>query len=315
VRHVRTRILGIGLLVALFAGAFGASSALAAKDPYSVNTWGQYKDCPYENPEIEECFYGRTNGGAEGGEFQYGHIRVLLSKPIVIQGGAKFNENNEQEVKPAVNGGETLESPELKVVKGLNVITPKVQTEAEWPTALKESFNAAKKAKETQAFVKIEMAGNECFEVPGCLNTEAIVNEEGIAFRLSLKVKVTSPWLEKLGGGPCYIGSDEHPIKQNLTTETAGNFGEGIEFNAPEYNNVEIFNSELVDTHWHIEPASGPNGCGGPEYESYIDGALGNLLEINRADKTGITWLKGNLHDANSHKVNEEHEAGNPELP
>ena len=144
------------------------------------------------------------------------------------------------------------------------------------------------------------MAGNECFEVPGCLDTENILFEEGMAFRLPLKVKVTSPWLEKLGSGPCYIGSDENPIHINLTTEGAGRRGEprlqrSIHQHLPARQ--QAGGLRLA----HPEEASGPKGCGGA-YESYVDKAL-NCAEANTRNgaelaKTGIVVLQGNLHDA-----------------
>jgi hypothetical protein len=302
VRHMR--MLGFCLVAVFAMGAVFAGSALAKKDPYSTATWAQYKYCPYENYESEEltdCFYGRTSGGSGGGEFQYGHVRVKLKYPIVIQGGFK-GAGQEIEVSPALReGGQTLEDPEPEpIVKGLNTITAKVQEEVEWPEALKESFKAAKKANETKASVKIEMAGTECYEVPGCLSTENLLFEEGVAFRLSLKVTVHSAWLESLGGGPCTIGTDEHPIKQLLTSEAAGRAGE-LTF-SPTFTQVELKDSKLVDTAWHIEPESAPSGCGGPEYESYVDAALSDVLELYPW-KTGITWLTGDLHDASMNAV------------
>jgi hypothetical protein len=307
------RILGLGLAVAVVASAFAAASASAAKDPYNDNTWGQYADCPYENEELTDCFYGRTYGGKEGGEFQYGHVRVLLNKPVIIQGGFKGEEDT-IEVSPPLNGVEAVESGPETIVHGLSVITTKIQENANWPQELKESFAAAKKNKETKATLKIQMAGNECFEVPGCLDTESLLfrSLEPPAFRLALKVTISNAWLEKLGGGPCQIGSDEHPIKQNLITGEAGNTGT-LSFNK-EFTNLQVENSELVDTKWHIAPESGATGCGG-EYESYVDDALNKALELNEASRTGITWLHGNLHDGYREAVQGKHEEGNPELP
>jgi hypothetical protein len=307
VRHVR--MLGLCLVAVFAVSAVFAGSALAKKDPYNVNTWGQYKYCPYENTELTDCFYGRTNGGKEGGEFMYGQVRVLLNKPIVIQGGYKgFGE--EVEVSPAVNGGETLEDPEPeKIVKGLKTITPLIQEQAKWPQALMESYATAAANKETNhASLTVEMAGNECFEVPGCLNTGNLLFEEGTAFRLALKTTIHNAWLESLGGGPCTIGSDEHPIEQHLTSEGAG-YVEGFH-NNQEFTNLELYGTKLVDTTWHIYQASGASGCGNAEWESYIDKALNILLHVEtpgghepEANKSGITWLTGNLHDANRKAV------------
>jgi hypothetical protein len=302
VRHVRMRILGIGLLVALFASAFGASSALA-KDPYTQNTFQQYKHCPFNAPEITDCFTGITLGGATGGYFQYGSVLAKLSKSITIQGGYKGAGSSIEVIAPE-DGAKLLESPPEPIVKGLNVITAKIQTQAEWPEALKASFAEAKANKETQATATIEMAGNECTTVPGCIYTESILFEEPEppAFRLPLKVKVGNAWLEKLGG-TCLIGSDENPIKQDLVSSGAGTSGE-LKFEEPTFESLELAGSRLVDVGWHISKAQGANGCGGPENEAYIDRALNIALEVEspegneRVGKKGVTVLSGNLHDS-----------------
>ncbi len=266
-----------------------------------MNTWGQYKYCPYENPTVTDCIAGVTLGGSKGGFFEYGKVKVKLDKSIILQGGLR-GENPTTEVVPAVRGGASLEAPELKVTGGIGLFTKAFQEQQKWPAALTESWKAAKKAKEAGVNVKIETAGSECFEVPGCVNVENILIESGVAFNLPLKVKITAPWLEKLGSGPCYIGSDEHPIHINLTTEGAGSAGSsGVKFNE-EFDNIEIPGSQLVDTRWKIEAASAPKGCGG-EYESYIDAGLEKLLEMSSPKRTGIVVLKGNLHDGLAEQV------------
>jgi hypothetical protein len=297
------RILGIGLLVALIASAIGAGSALA-KDPYSVNTFQQYKHCPFNAPEITDCFTGITLGGATGGYFQYGNVLTKLSKSITIQGGYKGAGNSIEVIAPE-DGAQLLESPAEPIVKGLKVITPKIESEAEWPEALKASFAEAKANKElNKATATIEMAGNECTTVPGCIDTESILFEEPEppAFRLPLKVKVGNAWLEKLGG-TCMIGSDEHPIKQDLVSSGAGSAGE-LKFEEPTFESLELAGSRLVDVDWHISKEQGANGCGGPENEAYIDKALNIALEVEFANgneptwKKGVTVLSGNLHDS-----------------
>jgi hypothetical protein len=302
VRHLR--MLGGVALLAIVATALFAVPAMAKKSPYNENTWGQYKACPYEKEysEVTDCFAGITAGGSEGGFFEYGLIKVKLNKPISLQGGFK-GAGSEIEVVPATHGYETLESPEFAVTKGLKVITPLIQEEAEWPQSLKESFKAALKAKEGTANIKIEMAGNECFEVPGCLDTESILFEEGTAFRLPLKVKITSPWLTTLGGsGPCLIGNDENPIHINLTTSGAGRAGT---FSAnEEFTNLNFANTKLVDVGWHIPKVSGASGCGNAENEAFIDKALNIALEVEYPQgaeltgKKGLVVLTGGTHDA-----------------
>jgi len=301
------RIIGLCLAAVFVIAAVAATSASAKKDPYTTKTWTQYKYCPYEQEQEGICYVGRTSGGSQGGFFQFGKINVKLNQPIVLQGGAYNSGNGENFVTPATNGGSTLEAPELKVTNGLRVITPLIQAGAEWPQALKESFAAAVKSKESAMYVKIEVAGgNLLYETLGALSAENLVAERGDAFQLPLKVKITGPWLTKLGGGPCYVGNDANPVWQHLTTEAAGSAG-SIEFNEV-LSNIELKESTLVDLGWHIEPGSAPSGCGG-EYESYVDNAIGKALEINPW-KTGITVLKGDLFIAATSTVKESAEKG-----
>jgi hypothetical protein len=318
VRHLcHLRTWGLCLAAVFALGALGAGPALAAKSPYSTATWTQYKHCPYENPEVKECFLGRTAGGSKGGFFKLGGVTVKLNKPIIFQGGAKFNEPRTpheeeigqffQTVYPAV-GAETLESPELKVPGGINVITKTAQIENEWPQALKESFTAAKKSKEGWVNVKIELAGgNQLFEDSEALSTQNIINVEGTAFKLPLKVRLISPWLEKLGGGPCTIGNDEFPVTQLLTTAGAGRWGNELHFNE-EFNNVELANSTLVDVGWSVPTGGGATGCGG-EYEKEVNGALDSVLEVTKGNN-GITVLTGSLYDASREGVEKAAEKG-----
>jgi hypothetical protein len=291
-------------------------------DPWGRENYKAFQACPWELYEpgkskeeqksITDCFVGVTLGGKQGGFFEYGNIKVPLDKAIKLQGGFRGLGEN-VEVVPAKEGYETLEAPELPVEGGISVITPLIQEEAEWPQALKEGFQEALKNHETNMSVKIEMAGTECFTVPGCLDSENILYEEGVAFRLPLKVTVASPFLEKLGGGPCQIGSDENPIHVNLTSAEAGTAG-SLNF-SKDFNIIFLQNSRLVDTGWHIPKASGASGCGGP-YESYVDEAINLALEVvsdgdyEESWKTGIVVLKGDLHDGSAGAVAKRGEKG-----
>ena len=191
------------------------------------------------------------------------------------------------------------------------MITPQIEEEGEWPQALRQGFAEALKNHETGLDVKIEMAGNECFETVGCLDTENILLEQGVAFKLPLKVHVTGPFLEKLGGNPCYIGSDEHPIHINLTTEGPG--ASGTIAVSENFGSIFLRDSRLVDESWHISLASGAKGCGG-EYEHYVDNAIDRALEVvslgtvetELPNKHGIVVLEGDLHDANTVAVRKE---------
>ncbi len=294
-------------------------------DPWGKSNYRAFKACPWEeykewsniepNMGITDCVLGITLGGKQGGFFEYGKIRVPLSKAVKLQGGFRGSGATIQVVAPR-EGYEPLEAPPLPVEGGLKVISPVIQEEANWPEALKESYKTALMNGEKGIDVKIEMAGEECLTVPGCLDTTHILEEKGVAFRLPLKVKVTAPWLETLGAQPCYIGSDENPIHINLTTEGDGSAGDGVKFNE-EFTISYLANSKLVDTGWHIPKVSGAS-CGG-EYASYLDKALNIALQVEGADgyefteKTGIVVLKGDLHDGIAEAVAEAAERGEVE--
>ena len=224
-RHVR--MLGLCLAAVFALCAMAAVPALAKESKQQKEEqkiWPAFKYCPYQdsNSEAELCFAGVTSGGPGGGFFALGGVKVPLSKPITLQGGLKENESTgELYIRPAANGGETLESPELKVPGGLNLLTKEIQEDARWPASLKEAFKEAKKNKETGLSVKIELAGgNALYELEGALNTTNLIFEEGPAFKLPLKVRMISPWLEKLGGGPCEIGNEGTPVWQYLIERT-----------------------------------------------------------------------------------------------
>ena len=183
--------------------------------------------------------------------------------------------------------------------QGLKLITPAMQHG--WPPALVAALKEAEKNKEGNLYAKIEVGGGtQLYENPDALNTTNLVFEEGPAFTLPLKVTLSGPFLEKLGGGPCTIGNETTPVMQDLTTETSsdGSSGQG-EF-LDEGNIVILRGSRLGDFGWTVPEGAFPTGCGGA-YESYIDDALDATLGLTgfggSADH-GVTILQGTLYVA-----------------
>jgi len=310
-RHVR--ILGLCLVAAFAMCAVAAMPALA-KEKYSQNTWTQFKYCPYDDAEVEACTAGLTSGGPHGGFFQLGRVEVPLNKPVVLQGGiandeaAPGAEPGADRFVAAANGGETLESPELAVKGGLKVITKQIQEEAGWPQALKESFKEAIKDKEAALDVKIATAGNTLYENPNALNVDHLLEGAGNTFELPLKTTMSNSWLAKLGGGPCTVGNEAHPIVQDLTSGGAGAIGK-LHFNEA-FTVIEIENNRLVDFNWPVEAEALASGCGG-SYESYVDQAIDIATETTFGQHYGFTVLSGNLYTASREAVQKEAEAGN----
>jgi hypothetical protein len=286
-------------------GALLSGSALA-QGGFSVNTWTQYKNCPVNDPRMQAdehhntvCIYGETLKGEKGGFFELGTAKVYLNKPVKIQAGAVADLNEELEIEKIdaiePTNGKLLESPELKVQGGIKLLTKYIQESQKWPQALTESFKEAVKNKETKVGVTLEVANPKLvYETPNSIDAQNLIEETGTTFILPMKVVLTNPWLAKLGGGPCEIGNEEHPVMQLLSSAPPGwNSPESIHLNPPEYTNAEIADSKLTDLNWPIEAASGPSGCGGA-YESYVDGALKQALKMN-PNGVGTTVLQGNL--------------------
>ncbi len=302
-RHVRMLML---CLVAVFAaGAMTAVPALAKetkqekRERFIVE---KFKNCPYNEAQTELCFAGITSGGKKGGFFSLGNVTVPLNKPITLQGGERESSEGDIYLIPAANGAETLESPELKVPGGINVISPRYQERAKWPAELTELFKEAKKNKETAMYVKIEVAGgNKLFEIPNALDATNLIFEEGPAFTLPLKVKMSGQFLEKLGGGPCTIGNDTTPIYQYLTTERTSNGSAGELEIVSEGDQIALDKSRLGDLGWEVPSGAQASGCGGA-YESYVDAALNEVLGIGSSNPAynshGLTLLQGSLYEA-----------------
>ncbi len=302
-RHIR--MLGLCLVAAFAVTAMAAVPALAKEtkqEKVEKKAWATFKHCPLSNPQTQLCFAGITSGGKKGGFFSLGGITVPLSKPITLQGGVHEVEEPESYYIIPAEGGETLESPELKVPGGLGVITPTIQEQAKWPAELKEAFKEAKKNKETALNVKIELAGgNTLFEIPDALDVINLVFESGPAFTLPLKVKMTSPFLAKLGGGPCEVGNEEHPVYQYLTTERSSNGAAGELQIDHEGNLVILKNSRLGDLGWPVPEGGQASGCGGA-YESYVNEAINIVLGLNYSSSNewshGLTLLAGTLYES-----------------
>jgi hypothetical protein len=195
------------------------------------------------------------------------------------------------------------------VKKGIKLVTPQIQEEAGWPEALKAIYKEKVEKRETQLSATIEIAGgNLIYENRNGLSTQALINQEGAAFTLPLKVKLSGPLLYRLqkGGDTCTIGSDEHPVVQHLTSGESvapfpyeantqhGSVGE-LKFSA-EFSVIEIVGSTLVDSTWPVETEA--EGCGG-EYEAEVDKAISLVLHLPAPAGSSTTVLQGKLFSGN----------------
>lgn len=301
-------------LVAVFAiAAMSASSALAVKNP--TNSLKIFQNCPFgvltpgehgREPTVNElCVFGATEKSPEGGEFTVGPITVPFSRQVQLQLGTSHFLTGEEEVLAPVDGaGFIVPTPELVPGEPMAHISEAEQNEEGWPVALKYSYAQAQKhAKLKKIYESIEPAG-----VPH-VNTLNILIEEGVGVEAPVKVKGENAWISSVGD-VCYIGSEEDPITQHLTTGASVSplTGETIhgaagELTSPEKtdgNEVIEAHSNLVDNTYAVPGVA----CTGP-YSSYIEAAIDHVFGIPAAAGASNTQLKGTLYVAVSTWVQE----------
>ena len=93
-RHLR--MVGVCLMAVFAVGAIAAGPAFATKDPWKVTgteDLGPVQILPATKTRrySNGCYAGITDGGSNGGYFEYGKVKVNLNKPITMQGGFKGN--------------------------------------------------------------------------------------------------------------------------------------------------------------------------------------------------------------------------------
>ena len=155
---------------------------------------------------------------AKEGQFTVGPITVPIVKQIQLQYGIAYppegegNGNEELYVPPAHGAPAIVPTPELVPGEPIGHITSVEQEELGWPESLKYSYAQAQKhGKVKKAYETIEQAGNPA------TNTENIAIEVGVGVEAPVKIKAENAWMSQLGD-VCYVGSNEEPIVQHLTS-------------------------------------------------------------------------------------------------
>jgi hypothetical protein len=303
VRHVR--ILGLALVTALVVSMAVAGNALAIKNPDFNSTI--FRHCPtfaeVEGHRTTFCFVAATEeSGPSSGEYKVGNFTVPLAKQIVLQFGSVLNEETGAETFVPASGAPTL-IPTAEKVPGFPIaaISPKEREELGWPKELSEKYEHAKVEHEvTKVFETIELAGE-----PAISRSNLIV-AEGTAVEVPVKVKASNRWLTTLGD-ECYIGSNEDPITQHLTSgksvspltgqELVGEVGE-LDFRH-EFQEVIITHSDLVDNTYAVPTAS----CTGP-FSEQIAATINKVFGLPAPAGASFTRLKGTLYNATAEWVN-----------
>jgi hypothetical protein len=283
---VRVKTFAAGALVTALA-ALGSASPALAQPHHPTGEFAQFGDCPLSITNLTECVYSVTNGGS----FTLGKKTVPLKNPVTLQGGFIVNAATEKLEFKGAEDGNTLSKTPQPVPGGFLGITAPTW----WPEWLQEEFNEFINEGFTGVQATVELAAPA--EDIG-LSTENLINEEGTALELPVKIKLSNPFL----GNSCYIGSNENPVVIPFTTGTSGSVkgsaGE-LSFNE-EFTLITISGGKLVNGTYS---APGASGCGGWPLEYLIDPFVNSIVGIPSGSGSNTAILEGKLQTANAAAV------------
>jgi hypothetical protein len=285
VSHVTTRRVLLAL-VTPFATLGLAAPALAAGH-HPTGEYAPYVDCPSSNPSLMFCLVADTTSG----ELPVGKKAVPINRTITLQGGTILNSETGALTFVGAENGETLSKIALNVPGGLFGAKPPES----WPKEAKERFEEMINKGSTGVTATTELA-KPASDIG--INTNNLLDEEGLALSLPVKVKLSNFLL----GSSCYVGSEADPIVLNLTTGTTsppepnkpinGKVGE-VEFKE-ELDIVHLLGGSLVDNSFAAPEAS---GCGG-SLSKLIDPIVDAQFGLPAAAGHNAAILNGNLEEA-----------------
>jgi hypothetical protein len=271
--------------------ALGVAAPALAKSP--TGDFAVFSQCPRFTTNVSLCIYAQTKSG----EVTLNKQNVPIKNTITLQGGIIRNEETEAETFVAALNGETLSKTPQPVPGGLAGLVrcyeisdffERVACELVFEngvTGVNATTELARPASEIG------------------INKNNLVNQEGVALSLPVKVHLENPFL----GSECYVGSSAHPIIWNLTTGTtsppppnkpiSGKVG-NIEFK-DEFNFTEITNNTLVDNAYAAPEAT---GCGGI-FSFLIDPIIDGKIGLPSAAGKNTTILNSTLREATGEAV------------
>jgi hypothetical protein len=288
--RVRRRTLVVAVAVVAPLAALGAASPALAVEHHPKGIFAPFADCPLANKTINDCIFAQTKSG----EFKVGKKTVPIVNTITLQGGLIEEEAGLKFV--AAEDGNTLSKTAQPVPGGLlGIVAPSFL-----PGFLQELFNEFINKGITGVTATTELAA------PASsigLNTTNLIDSEGIALSLPVKVKLSNPFL----GESCYVGSNSHPVVLELTTGTTsppppnkpitgkpGTFEDEDSFLLIRLKNNSLVNNSFA--------APGVEGCGGI-FSFLIDPAVNAELGTPSAAGTNTAILNGTLETGNAEAV------------
>jgi hypothetical protein len=292
-------IVGLALVAPVLLGLVLVSSAVAA--PKGI--FAKYSDCPTATPGNAICTYGVTTSG----EFAIGSTKVPINKPITLQGGgihtggANFNEYF---LLPAKDGN-SLSKTELNVPGGLlNLIKcEEIKGNGLLEILERGTCKAIFENKTTGVTATTELVATATN--PAILNLAALVEENGTAITLPVRVHLKNPLL----GTGCYIGSEKSPIQLHLTDGTTAppppNKPIKGKLGTPESEIEKGFESTVIRENTLVDNAfSAPvsEGCGGV-FSFLIGPIINSKIGLPSAAGHNTAILSGTLNTAETEAV------------
>lgn len=298
-RHVgrragmRGRALIVAAAIASLAALGGVAPALASEH-HPTKDFTPFADCPLSNPAVEICLVANTTSG----EFTIGTRTVPISGTIKLQGG--FHETNTgAEEFVGAEDGKTLSKTELTVPGGLlGIIAP--ESLPKWLQAIINKL-VSEGLDGVTATAELAKPASDIG-----INTNNLLEEQGVALSLPVKVKLSNTLL----GGECYIGSSSSPVYLNLTTGTTAPPEKGTP-NKPikgsrgpisfeeEFTIAVLGESSLVDNAFSAPGASGCDGL----LSFLIDPAIDAELALPSPAGYNTAILNGSELEANAAAV------------
>lgn len=284
-RAPRARTLG--LVVAILATAcLSAAGSAFAVEHHPKGDFARFADCPLSNPATELCLAAVT----ESGSITIGAKTVPVTNPLTLQGGLHELKEEELELIAAEDGNTLSKSPQPVPGGLLGIVAPESLS-----PVIRTIFNEFINKGPTGVTATTELAA------PASsirMNLNHLIEGEGTAFVLPVKVKLDNPFL----GPSCYVGSNVHPIDIALTTGTtsppppngpiSGKVG-SVSFK-DEFQITEITGNSLVDNAFSVPVAE---GCGGL-LSILVDPAVDAELGLPSAGGHNTAILNGTLREA-----------------
>jgi len=285
-------------LVATLIVPLALAGTAVAHEPTGV--FAAFKQCPRFTKGVNFCLHAVI----ESGEVKIGKTAVPINEDgkhaITLQGGYERNEEGAKPVEHffgAING-ETLSKTPQNVPGGLTGLVN--CTEIKGGGFLEIIERGACKAIFENGTTGVAAITELALPATSIgINTDNLINEEGVALSLPTKVRLENTLL----GSECYIGSSSEPVTLNLTTGTtsppapnkpiSGKLGTLDEKLFEGFPYIEIKNNTLVDNAFAVPTA---HGCGGI-FSFLIDPIIDSKLELpsaaghNTAIQTGTQLL------------------------